>query len=340
MRRFSADSWADAWSIRQTVDGGYLCTGSTIQNGVFKSFLMKLNAKGIAISRKHIPDSDFGAELENTSDGCLIMANTYNSTNPYNSNLPWLQAEIAKINAEGTELWRRSYTFSSKHRLTDFKQATDGGLILSGLLENGDGFLIKTDASGNELWRKTYENFTITEVNTASGNGFVLCGFRKVTGSYENAFAMRTDAGGNVLWTRVLPGGSSPDCRAHCITETPEGSIAVGGVKYLSQQAGHIWLLDAAGLNLWNKNTDIPNTSGEYLGNQPLAILPSQDGQLMFIDTRGYMRKQFLNGEETWNRQITSDDRLFSISRTSDGGFIMAGGNSYFIIAKTDAQGN
>lgn len=343
VRMFSADSWADAWSIRQTADGGYLCTGSTIQNEVLKSFLMKLNAKGETVSRKQIPNSDFGAELENTSDGCLIMSNTYNSVNPYASNLPWLQAEIVKIDAQGTELWRKSYSISSKHRLTDFKQAGDGGLILAGLLENGDGFLIKTDAAGNELWRKTYANFTITEVSTISGNGFVLCGARNAAGGNEHAYVMRTAADGNILWSRVLISGSSSSfSRTHCVTETPEGSIAIGGASYVPNQTGFIWLLDAAGLNLWNKNTDLLNpTAQETLGNQPLAILPTQDNQLMFTDMRGYLRKQFLNGDEIWHRKVTySSDRIVSIGKTSDNGFIIAGGSSSFIITKTDAQGN
>ncbi|TSJ47606.1 hypothetical protein [Fluviicola chungangensis] len=341
VRKFSVNSSMEIWSLGQTLVGTYLCTGYTYKDGVLENYLMKLDAKGEILFVKKIPTNEYGPELESTFDGCFILANTYNSVNLAVTNPGWLPAEIVKLNSDGTELWRKSYVNSSSHRLTAVKQATDQGLILAGIQANSEGFLIKTDASGNELWRKNYENFTITDVTKMADNGFVLCGRRKTSSNQFDAYVVRTDAAGTVLWSQILTETTSYyGSIAHCVTETVDGSIAVGGLSFFPQRAGFIRLYDANGIEIWRKNTDIlTTTTGEFLGSEPLGILNTSDGQLMFVDSQGYMRRILLTGEETWNRSVTDKQPVRAFIKTADNGFIMAGGSSFSILTKTDFQG-
>lgn len=342
VRRFTMNSSIDPFSIRQTSDDKYLCTGVTVTNGTLSSFLMKLDSHGETIFVKTLPNSNYGAELEATNDGCFIMANTYNTINTAANGQKWLPAEIIKINADGAELWRKSYSSTYQHKLTSVKQATDGGLILAGLQENGYGFVIKTDASGNELWRTSYENFTITDVNPTGNNGIVLCGQRKTNSQQLDAYLMYTNETGSILWSKVLTEDENYyGSIAHCVTEVANGAIAVGGVSYLGQRSGFLRLFTPYdGIEMWNYNTDIHDTSGEFLGNVPLNIVPTHDGHLMFTDSRGYMRKMLISGTETFTRQVSYSDKVVSFSKTSDNGYVMIGGSSYIVLTKTDLNGN
>ncbi|MGV3613314.1 MAG: hypothetical protein ACO1N0_20315 [Fluviicola sp.] len=354
-RKFSFNSSVEAWSVCQTADGKYLCTGYTYSNDLLQHVLLKLDSKGETLFLKTLPGSIYGAELTATSDGCFIMANTYNTINTSISGHKWLPAQIIKINAEGTELWRKNYSITYQHKLTSVKQATDGGFILAGLQENGHGFIIKTDDSGNELWRTSYENFTITEINPTENNGFVICGQRKTNSQLLEGYLMVTNETGSVIWSKVLTSDNLPvqtdngieyinygGSIAYCVTELPNGIIAVGGESYFNQRTGFLRLFTPYdGIEIWNLNTNIHNTTGEYLGNIPQNILPTHDGQLMFTDSRGYMRKVSLTGTENWNRKvIPSTDKVVSFSRTSDNGYVMVGGSSYAMFIKTDLNGN
>ena len=193
-------------------------------------------------------------------------------------------------------------------------QTSDGGYALAGAtLTPGGATLIKTDSSGNIQWLKAFGD--VVSFAQTPDLGYVLfC---------ENGDVIKTDAEGNRLSAFSL--GANKGVRQGIITED-ETYIVVGNAIREGQET-YVWLrkFDTQGTILWDLNftggfqvSAIVNTidrgcalAGNWKNNFWLARLDS-------------------NGNQQWSQNYVYGDPLdehivFSIARTKDGGFILAG---------------
>lgn len=136
-----------------TSDGGYLIEGSTSSEGAggMDLWLIKTDSAGDVIwSRTYGGQGDdYGTAVQPTADGGYIIAGHTSSSGEDGMDL-WL----FKTDAEGNEIWSRTFGGREGDFGTSVQQTADGGYIVTGRTASyGAGgmdlWLIKTDGSGN-----------------------------------------------------------------------------------------------------------------------------------------------------------------------------------------------
>ncbi|MBL7998839.1 MAG: choice-of-anchor D domain-containing protein, partial [Candidatus Kapabacteria bacterium] len=185
-----------------------------------------------------------------TQDGGYILAGFSHSSDldtlitPNGVRDVWL----VKIDRNGTVEWQRTLGGSRSDGARDVRQTRDGGYIIAGYTESGDGnvtdrfglqdmWIVKTDAKGVIEWQRSYGGLyddDASAVQEVPGGGYVFAGFTRSNNAYvsgnkglTDAWIVRTDDKGGLLWQRTL-GGSNHDY-ARGISVTADGMYLVSG---------------------------------------------------------------------------------------------------------------
>ncbi len=213
--------------------------------------------------------------------------------------------------------------------------------------------VLKTDKDGEIVLGTTYKvtGVFLTDVKSASGN-YLLSGF---TGGVDTSgVVMEMDLAGNVQWAKVL--NISADNRDKVIEGLPLSSgeyVFVG--ESVNSSTGFdaiIFKTDATGNLMWYKFLGGNSPYGDKA--RDVAELPSGDVAVVGI-AGGFVGNYagFLavldgtNGNIVWHKVYgtPSDEYLFEVEPTSDGGFVMVGdrmvgSDTNVLVIKTDGSGN
>jgi predicted secreted protein len=215
----------------------------------------------------------------------------------------------------------------------------------------------RAEASGSVYgWEQTYGGTKSQEafcVIQTSDGGYALAGFTESYGAgAANFWLVKTDASGNEQWTRTY--GGSKDDEARCVIQTSDGGYALAGYTTSFGAGGaDFWLVktDARGNELWAKTYGGPGDDVAY------SVVQTSDGgyalagytTLAAGNTNYWLVRTDSDGNEVWNKTFGGggDDVCYSMIKTDDGGFALAGKTSSFSIGfsdlwlvKTDAYGN
>ncbi len=164
--------------IKQTTDGGYIITGSSIDNQMSSSLiLIKTDSRGDIIwSRAY--DDGFGYCVQQTTDGGYIIAGTSYVTDGQDF---WL---IKTFN-DGEVDWAETYHVDVIDIGMWVEMTNDNCFILTGYSsypnENPQRcILIKVDADGNEIWCREFGqpfyDYRGNCVKPTEDGGFIICG--------------------------------------------------------------------------------------------------------------------------------------------------------------------
>jgi hypothetical protein len=207
------------YSVQQTTDGGYIVTGSTESFGAGSQdlWLIKTDANGNQIWNKTFggPRSDWGRSVQQTTDGGYIIAGSMYSYNAAHlSQMVWL----IKTDANGNQIWNKTFGGPRDDWGNCVQQTTDGGYIITGATEsfgedsNSAIWLIKTDDSGNEIWDRTFSgpgDAVGYSVQRTSDNGYIIGGSKVPYGKNTGElWLIKTDANGNQVWDKSLDGSA------------------------------------------------------------------------------------------------------------------------------------
>lgn len=225
---------------------------------------------------------------------------------------------IVKLNSIGNIEWDNTIGGSAADRVFSAKQTLDGGYILGGYSFSGisgdktetnngicDYWIIKLDVTGQNIeWQKSiggndYDYFRC--IQQTSDGGYIIGGDSDsgISGDKTEAnqggrdfWIVKLDGNGNIVWQNTIGGNSKDDVCA--IQQTTDGGYIVGGTS----ESG------ASGDKTENNRGDI---------NEP------QDYWIVKLDATGQIIE--------WQKTIggSSDDRLFSIQQTDDGGYVLGG---------------
>jgi hypothetical protein len=162
--------------IRQTRDGGYIIIGSTASNdgsvignhGNEDVWLVKIDASGNIQWQRCLGggESDRGCGVRQTADGgFIIVAETSSSGGDVMGNHGMIDIWVVKIDASGNLRWQRCYGGANDETPGSIEITSDGGYILIGTTNSGDGDV--TANNGNaDMW--------VVKLNSAvisNGNG-------------------------------------------------------------------------------------------------------------------------------------------------------------------------
>jgi hypothetical protein len=205
-KKYGGYLWDEGYSVDQTLDGGYIITGSATSFGAGGQdvYLIKTNSDGDTLWTKTYggSGSDKGNSVSQTLDGGYIIAGTTNSFGAGNADI-----YLVKTNSTGDSIWTKTYGGTEYDNGYCVSQTSDGGYILTGKTNSyGAGFddvyIIKTDSLGDIMWTRTYGDTSsdrgLSIVQTNDG-GFIVAGWTMSYGAGSNDFYLiKTDSLGNV----------------------------------------------------------------------------------------------------------------------------------------------
>ena len=264
-----------------------------------------------------IPTPDYGFLLAGSS----ISDSNGNKTDANKGDLDYW---VWKMDEKGTPEWQKSFGGNGVDLLQSVQLTNDGGFILAGTSSSSksgdkkedckgqeDFWIIKLDGKGNERWQRTI-----------GGSG------------QEKVLSIgQTKDGGYILGGTSSSNKSEPDEKGvedkFGKTEESRGSLDYWIVKL--DNKGEIKWQKTMGGKYVDELKSIQQTQdkGYILGgysNSPISGDKTQDN---FGQNDYWIVKLDENGKEQWQRTIggDQDDKLFALSQTQDGGFIV-GGNS------------
>lgn len=347
------------YSIQETSDGGFIATGTVGPSGGSDSvWLLKIDSTGgkewERTFLKYEDGIGEGRSVWQTSDGGFAVISLVASTET--GEHTWL----IKTDAEGNPQWDKVFDLSEFRGFDCGLQADDGGYMIVGHTypseeDERDAWLVKTDCDANVEWNKTFDAQgcdSISEVRQTTDGGFIGVGISQSCQSPSSDISLiKIDAEGNRQWSRTFDRGIYD--YGFSVEQTDDGGYLVLGETTAPENDADIWLIktDAEGNNQWERtfggSDHDSGTSIRQIGDGGYIIVGMSDSYgaygacvwLFKIDPEGNKKWEIGLGSallEFWS--------IFSISQTSDGGYVMCGmsqspSSSSGLIIRTDSEG-
>ena len=350
--------------VRQTADGGYIITGSTVPDGMVSHIdvlLLKTDAEGNALwirtyGGEFVED---GFAVEPTDEGGYIIAGRaliFSDTTRVMASLTetnWpphhSDAWLLKTNQNGDTLWTRKYGGEGHDYITSVYQTVDQGYILAGaynadhsypnyeidenyLPASSRAWLIKTAANGDTLWTRQFRSRSqANRVIVTSDGGYLFAGwiFPELQSNQSDVYVVKTDASGDTLWTRIIGGSASEIGLSVC--EIADGYIIAGQVK----PAGLPYdaLLVKTG---FTGEVQWVNTFGGTRSDAAFTVEPSRRGILVTGNTNGnwwihqgdgWIFEVDGSGNLLWEKvyNVRLSDYAFCGIQNAEGDFLISG---------------
>ena len=304
-----------SYSLIQTTDGGYVVAGTTASidgdltdkhRAWWDAWVVKLSSSGSIVWKKSFGGSgdDFAKSIIQTSDGGYALAGYTNSTDgdvlgKHGNYDAW----VIKLNSSGNIEWQKCLGGDSLDEAYSIIQTSDGGYAIAGGTYGdvsgfhgglSDAWVIKLNSSGNLDWQKCLGGSGGdwgTSIIQTSDAGYAICGTTRSTDEGFNnhgsidAWVIKLTSSGNVQWHKSM-GGTSID-NAYTIIQTLDGGFIA---------AGDTWSND-----------------GDVSGNHDIW-----DAWIFKLSSLGVLEWQKCLGG-------TGFDGIFSLTKTTDGGFVAVG---------------
>lgn len=220
--------------VKQTVDKGYIITGSTMGFGLgsYDMYLIKTDSLGNLVWSKTYggPSTDNSCAVQQTSDLGFIVAGKYSisggATNIY----------LIKTDINGDTLWTRNIGGAGSEYATSIQQCNDGGYIITGATGSFSPFgvyLVKTNSNGIPLWSKIYGPGGVAySIQQTFDKGFILTGKSPSSfgAGFGDLYLIKTDSVGNMNWAKTY-GGASMD-EGYSVNQTLDSGYVFAGFSY------------------------------------------------------------------------------------------------------------
>jgi hypothetical protein len=345
-------------------DSGYIIAGYTYDPDPYYEYDIKLTFTGLTYQGEDNLFKEYGYDSINIflgQPGSLIRY----SEDRYISVGTWRiftesfvdsRGMLACYNSSFDTLWTRLYgektlPHDTAFMLDQVKKTTDNGFIMTGHRNPGSSkfhiWLLKTDSLGNLQWEtfigdgiKYYSGYSV--VQTQDG-GFVIGGYNFKIGvnGMGDPLIIKTDSLGNEEW-RINPGNPDIDDNKVMVALAADGNI-IAGTNYGTQESGdNQWMvvkimkITPNGEVLWDYNYGEPgydkflaNTivldNGNIITNGGETIFDSGPDRISWILCTDSLGNQLWYKEYALLQGDYSNNRLYDVKETSDGGLIGCG---------------
>jgi len=222
---YGGASYDYGYAVAEMPDGGYVLAGygasyvhmtggipfekGSPSNDVL---VYRIDAAGAKLWRKNLGGTggDNGYGVAATGDGgCIVIGRTYSYTHGGYDIL------VYKLDETGAKQWRKNYGSADNERGWSVQQTADGGYVLAGYGDSGEGdydmVVYKVDAAGTKQWRKYYggenSDYAYVVYQTADG-GYFIQGETHSYGLNGDLLAYRLAADGTKLWRKNYGGAN------------------------------------------------------------------------------------------------------------------------------------
>ena len=357
-RTFGGSNSDDGFSIRQTIDGGYIITGFTNSYGAgaWDIYLLKCDMVGDLQWYNTFggTNNDCGQCVQQTNDGGYIIAGY-----TYSYGAGGKDIYLIKTDSLGNQEWYRTFGGIGYEGSSSVQQTSDGGYIIIGCTSSFgagelDVYLIKTDELGNQQWFKIFGGSGDESGNDGqqtSDGGYIIVGSKAPPYSIAyDVYLIKTDILGNQLWSRTF-GINSYDIGNGVQQTNDDGYIIVGATGSGVSSPVDVYLIKTSdsGNQQWYKTFGVSSNydwglsvqqtsdSGYILGGY---ISPLADIFAIKTDNAG---NQFWY-QTYWGS--TSAELASEIRQIQDGGYIILGttysfgaGQSDVYLIRSDSEG-
>jgi hypothetical protein len=316
-KSFGGTENEEAYSIRQTTDGGYIFVGGSYSNdgdvsgnhGSGDYWIVKITSTGEIEWQKSLGGSRYERihSIQQTIDGGYIIAGYSKSDDgEVSKNNGKRDYWIVKLTSTGEIKWQKSFGGSNDDEANSIQQTTDGGYIIAGSSKSNNGdvsgnhggydyWIIKLTSSGEFEWQKSLGGSDWEEAQSilqTTDEGYIIAGYSDsndgdVSGNHGagDYWIVKLTSTGEIEWQKSL-GGSSAD-EANSIQQTTDGGYIIAGSSK-------------------SNNGDVSGNHGDY------------DYWIVKVTPTGEIEWQKSLGGSSW-------DKAQSIQQTIDGGYIIAG---------------
>ncbi len=308
----------EARCIGQSKDGGYFIAGYTESNnfdvsgnhgGFYDGWFVKLDPDGNILWQRTLGGSgwdDIISAIQTDDNGYILTGRSEYADGDISYNHGFTDLWVVKLSQTGAIEWEKSYGGGLEESGHSIKQTNDGGYIVVGQANSTDGqvigqhgggdyWVIKISSTGVLEWQHCLGGSGWDQgsdvVQTGDG-GFAVIGYcgsndGDVTGHFGqfDFWVTMLDGLGNLNWEKSL-GGTLADW-GRAIIATADGGVIVAGTTRSS-------------------DGDVQNNDG---GSEFWLVKLDRNGQKVWQQTYGG----------------SMPESGYSLSKTSDGGLIMAG---------------
>ncbi len=342
--RFGGNGYDVGYDVKQTLNNGYIITGSTSSFGQGNTdlYLLRLDSMGNRKFEKSFGsyNNEVGKSVVQLSDSSFVAVGYTNSTG-----FGGYDIFLLKTDKNGNLLWQKTIGGSDWDFAYSLQTTFDGGFVIAGTTYsyghgNADGYVVKTDGNGNVVWTKTYGGLYDDEfksiVQTSDG-GFALTGYTKSYNDVDSGdvWVFKLDIMGDSLWCKFYGGGREDF--ANQIMEHPSGELyAVGGTKSfgtnLNYYSGYSFRVYSNG-NFYNQTID--NTSSDDAIFNSIVVskrTPNLVNTISYIKVAGYEKQiKVLEMDYGLNYYASAgfgsilNDELYKLIATKDKGYAAVG---------------
>jgi len=270
---------------------------------------------------------DAAGMVRQTADGGYILiggrSDEFPTGNLYEGNIV-----LIKTDAEGNEIWSRTYGNEILYVGFGVAQTPDGGYVLTGweakTIADRDVIAIKTDENGEVEWSRSWDldpgdrdgGFDL--ILTSDGDVVIAC-IQSMDSGPRGAVLIKVDLEGNEVWVKEYGAGGGGS-EFWDIMEDTDGGYVMAGTMFPGQgsvtekdiRRGLIIKTDPDGKVLWQYVFD----EEEY----ELAILSSAvvlpDGGYIFVG--GAIRSDEKYSDMLWLK-LTIEDQVIAFTSERDG---------------------
>jgi hypothetical protein len=329
-KTFGGSNGDNAYSIRQTTDGGYIFVSYTMsENGDITNFygnsdiwVVKTSTTGAVEWQKTLGGSegDYSQSIQQTADGGYVLVGyTYSIDGDITEEHDNLCAWVVKLSAGGNIEWQKIYPLTHYNEANVIRQTSDGGYIVlgnnyaadddpDGIGNHGGGdiWVLKLSSLGIIEWQKSLGGSLSDSggnIEQTTDGGYMVLGSSNsndgdVTMSHNmDYWVLKLSGTGDIVWQKTF-GGPGYDTAIGLNTTNDGGCVVAGRIQ-------------ASGFDVTL-----------YHG---------------FVDA--WVIKLNASGTLEWQKSFggSSTDVLFDIKQTPDGGYIAVGTTSSF---DGDVSGN
>jgi hypothetical protein len=349
----------DGWSIRRTLDCGYVLAGFTnsIGTGDSDAWLFKIDPNGDIVWEKsygNIGDEDWAFSVRQTInsnnllDGYIMGGWSFNGIGD-------AYILLVRTDEDGNAQWVKKYGGSygdvgkAVQQIRNVDGEPDGFIVVGSTdsitLGENDVWLIKVDDNGDIEWEKKYGD-TISDngydVKHTFDGGYVIVGNTKDAFGRTDTYLIKVDSQGNEEWSKTY-GGNEFD-EGYSVQQTIDGGYAIAGYTSSFGSGGNDFYLikvDSQGNEEWSNSYGGSNLEISYSMQQTFDGGYAIAGYTSSFGSGGndfYLIKVDSQGNEEWSKTYggSGSDVGRSIQQTSEG-YIISGFSYSFGLGRTDA---
>jgi hypothetical protein len=360
---FGGNGYDVGYDVKQTLDGGYIVTGSTSSFGQGNTdmYLFKMDSMG----QKKI-ETAFGGYSNETGKSVVQLADSGFIIAGYTSSTGFGGYDVYLVKADkiGNLVWQKTIGGTDWDFANSIQHTLDGGFIIAGTTYsygrgNADGYIVKTDANGNITWSKTYGGKKDDEfksvIQTSDGN-YALTGYTKSYNDTVNgdAWVFKVNTSGDSIWCQ-FKGGTKEDFGNRVIQLQSSSIFISGGTKSNSVNGNTETLIAEydgvsgfAAYNYIDASTQEEYYNGVAQGiNGAIANCGITKNVTFGYDAIVDIYKADFGYLNFFSKGSTLVEEFFSISPTKDKGFVTVGKTNGFgailddvFFMKMDSTGN